>query len=212
MKTKKQTFIIIALPLLIVVLIFVAVFISKYDKDITNNSSLISYPSSISSTPAPYLPQVHIASTSETDVINCSPYVSSKYGFEFTCPPDWRIVDETSDEAFSPILLRVALAAKDKEGVGFDGQFFVVVFDKLQLQSIDDVGLSGKQFSDRVTKTENINLNGTSAEKVIITSPANPGWILKKIIFEKGDQIYLVHNGAVDNSLFEEFSMSFKLL
>lgn len=214
MKTPKiaiitaSLFILIGIPLTALVILNKGNVVTKIDSQSSPNTA----------TPTPLstvnLPQQHATSTAAVDNKDCFPFKNTKYNFEITCPTGWKLVRETStplDGSLAPMLFNAAFGTGNYGNEGYDGQFFVFVYDKSLLNQNDIPGLSGKQFADRVTKKENIKLNGHSAEKTTITSPSTPGWVLKRIMIEKGNQIYLIHNGAVDDSLFEDFSKSFKL-
>jgi hypothetical protein len=130
------------------------------------------------------------------------------------CPPQWKIIKETylaSGESSGPMLFSAAFGTHVYGDEGYDGEFFVLVYNKSNF-NIDDIpGLSGSQFDDKVVKKEDIKINGLLAEKITITTPSVPMWALEKVVIEKGNRVYVIHDGAIKSSLFNDFYKSFNL-
>lgn len=140
-------------------------------------------------------------------------YKNTDFGFELKYSKGWKMLKEiNSKDASYPIPLWVSFGTGIYGNEGYDGEFFVLVYDKRSVGLEEVIGEYGKQFSDRLEKRQKIMIDGIPALKITITTPSNPSWILEETVIEHGGYIYLVGNGAVENALFNDFYNSFKFL
>ncbi|MDP2704627.1 MAG: hypothetical protein Q8P01_05495 [bacterium] len=139
----------------------------------------------------------------------------SDYGFQIQYPQDWKVVNELDSKKVSyptTILLSVAFGTGTYGYEGYDGEWFVFIYDKSSASVEGLIQDMGKQFSDRQEKRERITINGVSALKVVVTTPSIPSWVYEAVVVEQGNRIYYISNGAQQNDLFDEFYGSFRLV
>jgi hypothetical protein len=128
-------------------------------------------------------------------------------------PQDWKIVNEINAKNLNrptAVLLSVSFG-NGTIGNGYDGELFVSVYDKRTADTETPIKDTGKQFSDRQEKRENITINGISAVKVTVTTPSIPSWVYEVVKIEQDNYSYLISNGAIKTDLFDSFYGSFKL-
>ncbi len=168
----------------------------------------------------PSLPKLEYISPSATPQSeemprDCGTY-QSNYRFEIQCPNDWEVFSEFDSKNATvngvPVVFRAAFGPKGPEGDGYDGVFFVFVYNKSFAITEKIVKGMGQQFNDRQEKREHITINGSSATRVVITTPSIPYWYLEEVIIDSQNYIYQIHNGAAKNDLFVKFYESFKLI
>lgn len=121
-------------------------------------------------------------------IANWKTYTGEKYGFSIKYPAGWRVVD-TLDVSGS-----VGFGPKE---IGEDVLWAINIFDT-SVNSINNVVDDlGKQFTDRKQITNKISVNGNSATRVITTTATIPDWYYETIIFETGNKIITISNGAI---------------
>ncbi|MEI7720061.1 MAG: hypothetical protein WCI89_02545 [bacterium] len=135
----------------------------------------------------------------------------STNGFEIQYPPNW--IEQEHGDGHSSFGFVAAFGQKPFGPDGYDGELFVVGNDFTSTEQF--IAQMGKQFGDRQEKRESISVNGLSALKVTVTTPSIPSWIFKAVIIkrlDRPDEIYFIHNGAIQSNDFEKFYGSFKLI
>lgn len=132
-------------------------------------------------------------------------YTSQQYGFEIAWPSSWDVVSEDADRiAFGQL--------RNFGGDGYDGEWFVFVFNTSEM-SMDKFALEmGDQFADRNERREQININGLIATKITVTTQSDPSWIYEAVLIEQDAKLFVIGNGAVPNELFDDFYNTFRLL
>lgn len=138
----------------------------------------------------------------------------SDYGFEVKYPPDWKVVEEVDSKKVNfptTFFLDVSFGTKDPGNNGYDGDFFLFVYNKDVVNIETLIKEMGKQYNDRQEKRENVVINGVKGLKVSIISPTNLSWDYEAVFFEDEQKIFFLSNGAMPNSYFSDFYNSFTL-
>ncbi len=136
-------------------------------------------------------------------------YRSKLYGFAITYPKDFQVLNTRSP------LNDITFGREEifKQGEGYDGEFFVFVFDQSETTVEKLVSDMGRQFGkDRAEKRENIMVSAVPALKVTVTTATVPDWDYESVFIERGGKIYWMHNGAMKNDSFEAFYNSFTFI
>lgn len=115
-------------------------------------------------------------------------FESSKFKFSVDIPKGWRNVESFNMIGFGP-----------KE-IGEDVLISVAVYLPSDTSMSDIIDLFGKQFSDRVQKTNTINVNGNSATEIITTTPSMPTWYHRAVIVDNEGTMFVLSNGAVKDT------------
>lgn len=87
----------------------------------------------------------------------------------------------------------------------------VSVYASTQKTKSAAINEQGSQFSDRVVTSSAVTINGKSATLVTVTTASVPTWISKVVYIENNNKLYVISNGAVDNSSFTDFYNTFTL-
>ncbi len=159
-----------------------------------------------------HLPKTTPTQTSGT--LPTSQIYRSNYGFEVQYPKDWELFskfDSKKEDAEALTAFSgVTFSPKGPHGAGYDGKFFISIYDK-QFSDVEPITRGmGAQFTDRQEKRESIMINGLPALKVIVTTPSIPDWYLEEVFIESQDYIYEISNGAIKDDLFAKFYSSFR--
>lgn len=138
----------------------------------------------------------------------------SYYGFQIQYPPEWRVIYEQdfktrADQAQSP-RIDVSFGTGTFGNEGYEGDFFIEVYDKTLVDVTQTIKDMGSQFSDRQEKREHIVVGGVPALKTVVTTAEVPNWVYEKVIIEQRDKVYVIHNGAMEHDLFDEFYNSIR--
>jgi len=145
--------------------------------------------------------------TTATDKIaNWNSYSNSTYGYSIKYPNDKGWVSEENGSS-------VGFGTPSSKSGGYIWGVEVWgagIKDKNITNPEDLIALSGNQFSDRKEVRENITINGIPALLVIVTTKQVPDWVSNKVYIERNNKIYVISNGAINNSDFAVFYNSFK--
>lgn len=140
---------------------------------------------------------------------------NSDYNFSIRYPSGWEVLfeDDLSEFDYSSGKLFHLSFGNGTHGYGYDGEFFVDVYDQFKAEVKNPIESIGDQFDDRQETSEEIMVNGMLATKTIITSSSNLEWIYEVVVIEDagGDYAYFISNGAIKNDRFDTFYNSFKI-
>lgn len=135
-------------------------------------------------------------------------YNNEQFGFAVTQPSGWDLYQETNSSASFG-------QSKNFSTHGYDGEWFIAVFDAAKYGKEDYIQTMGDQFTDRREQREQVTINGRAATKVTVTTPSVADWVYQAILIEGNLQhekfLYVVHNGAIPNELFNAFYETFRL-
>jgi len=120
---------------------------------------------------------------------NWKTYTDSKNGFSIRYPSTWR----------SASLGENGIGFGPKE-IGEDVLWGINVYDKSVYPKEKIIDEAGKQFSDRKQNTNNIDINGIQAIRLITTTSSIPDWYLETIIIEYGSNFVTISNGAINDT------------
>lgn len=128
-------------------------------------------------------------------------------GFSVRYPETWHVVSEFDA---TRVPLSVSFGTGTYGARGYDGEWFVTVYDAAERDAEVVIDGMGDQFVDRQVSMERVTIDGTLARKVTVTTPTHPEWVYEAIVVEQGGYVYFVHNGAVPKDGFDAFYSSFR--
>lgn len=130
-------------------------------------------------------------------------YINKKFLFAMDYPTNW----EKVPIAPHAIGFRPPWMAKNSV------QWAVIVRDETPTLLEELIAEMGKGYPDTRAETrEQITLNGKIAWHVIVTTSEKPTWRHEQIFIQHFDKLYIITNGAIENSDFELFWRSLKFL
>lgn len=115
-------------------------------------------------------------------------YENSNARFSINYPGGWRLQELDNAVGFGP-----------KE-IGEDFIWGVQYFDSAGKNRQSIISDIGKQFSDRKTTEEFINVNGLPAVKVVTTTDQLKDWYSVVIILKSENKLYAIGNGALTDA------------
>ncbi len=142
------------------------------------------------------------------------PIYKSDYGIEVKYPLGWKVIQEVDSKKVNfptAFLLSVSFGTNNLGNSGYDGDFFLFVYNKSADNVEDLIKEMGDQYRDRQEERESMIINGIKGLRVSVTSPTNPRWNYEAVFFEDEQKIFFLSNGAIPNSQFSGFYDSFTL-
>lgn len=134
-------------------------------------------------------------------------------GFSIRYPETWRVVNELDasrvDEE-TRVPLRVSFGTGTYGEHGYDGEWFVIVYDVTERDANAVIDGMGDQFADRQVSMERLTIDGAVARRVTVTTPTYPEWSYEAVVVERDGYVYFVHNGAVPKDGFDAFYSSLR--
>jgi hypothetical protein len=112
-------------------------------------------------------------------------YSNPEIGFSVDYPANWRVVEHNNGVGFG-----------SKE-VGEDTIVGLSYYPQSEYQPSSIIDQFGKQFKDRVVKSDFVIVDKRKVGKITVTTPSTPDWYLESVIFENPNYFIVASNGAV---------------
>lgn len=152
--------------------------------------------------------------TGDIDISNWQTYKNEEYGFEIKYPSDW-IFQESREgnkvwekDVVKPVRSVSFGTLGSKQG----GYIWIVEFYRKPSELENDIALIGNQFSDRKEIRKNIKINNYDALLVTVTTNTYEDWISESVYLNKGDRLFVIKNGAIEDVRFKGFYKSFRFI
>lgn len=130
-------------------------------------------------------------------------YINKEFSFAVDYPPDWEAVE------IAPHAIGFRPPGMPKNSV----QWAVIVRDETPTLLEELIAEMGKGYPDTRAETrQDIIFNGKIATHAIVTTTEKPKWRYEQIFIPHFNKLYIVTNGAIENSDFELFWRSLKFL